>query len=221
MAKKKETVMVICGHNDDQIIGVGGTIAKYAQEGIKVYTVIASYGELSHPHLKPEIITKKRVKESRESDKVLGGAGVFYLGMREKEFLDKAKDEDEREKIKHVLKELIEKYKPSKIFTHSGDDPHIIHRKLHGIVMEIVDETIEKEEVYSFDVWNPIKVKERVAPKMVVDISKTFSKKIEALKLHESQKMTMMSLLWHIYLKAIMNGWSNSCRYAEVFYRLN
>jgi LmbE family N-acetylglucosaminyl deacetylase len=50
---KKGTVLVIVAHNDDHIIGAGGTLAKYAQEGKKVRTIIMSYGESSHPHLKP------------------------------------------------------------------------------------------------------------------------------------------------------------------------
>jgi LmbE family N-acetylglucosaminyl deacetylase len=217
----KRTVMVICAHNDDQIIGAGGTVAKYAKEGKKVVTVIVSYGELSHPHLKPEVITKTRVKESHDSDKILGCSGVVYLGMGESEFMDAVKYRAKRTEIKETIKKLIEKNNPTKIFTHSVDDPHGMHRKVNEIVMEIVKETKIRTDVYSFDVWNPVKIRGRNAPKMVVDITDTFDKKIKALKAHKSQQMTILSLLWNVYMKAVKQGWHNNCKYAEIFYKLN
>lgn len=217
---KAENILVICAHNDDQIIGAGGTMAKYAKEGKKVFTVIISYGELSHPHLKPEVITKTRVEESRKADRILGGAGVFYMGMREPEFLEKMKKKRERKKIKTTLKDIIKKRSPAKIFTHSSDDPHVMHRKVNEIVMEAVKEAKPKADVYSFDVWNVVKVRGRNAPKLVVDITGTFDRKIRAFKAHKSQAMTILSMLWNIYMKAVLKGWANNCRYAEVFYKL-
>ncbi len=216
----KENILVICAHNDDQIIGAGGTIAKYAKEGKKVVTVIVSYGEMSHPHIKPEIITKTRVKESRKSDKILGGAGVVYLGMKEAVFLEKMKNPVAREKIESTVKDLIKKNNPAKIFTHSPDDPHIMHRKVHELVMEIAKKTRIKADIYSFDVWNVVKIKGRNAPKLVVDITDTFDIKIKAFKAHQSQTMTILSTLWNVYMKAVLKGWANNCRYAEVFYKL-
>ncbi|MFA4887817.1 MAG: PIG-L family deacetylase, partial [Candidatus Nanoarchaeia archaeon] len=40
----KETILVFAAHPDDEIIGVGGTIAKYAQEGKDVIVTIFSDG---------------------------------------------------------------------------------------------------------------------------------------------------------------------------------
>ncbi|MBN2112021.1 PIG-L family deacetylase [Candidatus Woesearchaeota archaeon] len=213
---KKDTVIVLCAHNDDQIIGVGGTMAKYAKEGKRVLTIIFSYGETSHPHLKPEVIRRIRVKESLKSDKILGGAGVKYLGLKEGKFADEIK----RKKIEEVIKRLIEKEKPSKVFTHTGDDPHPDHREVNKFVRQLADKKIINCEVYSFEVWNPIKLKKRNAPKLAVDITSTFKKKIEAFKAHESQQMTMLNLLWSVYWRAITRGFKNNCKYAEIFYKI-
>jgi LmbE family N-acetylglucosaminyl deacetylase len=217
---KKDTILVLCAHNDDQIIGVGGTMVKYAREGKKVITVIFSFGELSHPHLKTEVITKTRIKESMESEKILGGSGIKYLGLTEHQCANMLKNEEKKEKIKRIIKKIIEKESPSKIFTHSRDDPHTLHRNVYRLVMETIKEARVGGDVYSFDIWNPIKIRGRNAPKLVVDITRTFSKKIKALKSHKSQKITIISLLWNVYLKAIMQGWKNKCKYAEVFYKI-
>lgn len=217
---QKDAILVLCAHNDDQIIGVGGTMAKYAKEGKKVITVIFSFGELSHPHLKPEVIIRTRIKESMESEKILGGSGIQYLGLTEQQFGSIMKDSAMKDKVMGMIKKIIEREKPSKIFTHSAEDPHLLHRNVHKISMEAISEAGTNADVYSFDIWNPIKLKGRNSPKLVVDITGMFSRKTKALKAHKSQKIAVMSLFWNVYLKAVINGWNNSCRYAEVFHKL-
>jgi len=216
MAKKKETILLICAHNDDQIIGAGGTIAKYAQQGKTVKTVIFSFGEKSHPHLKPEVITKMRVKESQESDRIIGGKGITYLGLKEGAF----PTEIEKKGIMNVMKKIIEKEKPSKIFTHTINDAHPDHRAVHRFVKHLAKRINFKGSIYTFEVWSAVRISKRNLPKLVVDVTETFDKKIKAIQAHASQKMTIISLLWNVYLRAIISGWSNNCKYAEVFYKL-
>ena len=83
---KKQTILVIGAHSDDPAFGAGGTIAKYALEGCKVKSIIFSYGELSHPHLKPEIVAETRAKEAKISDKILGGKGIIFFDVKEGRF---------------------------------------------------------------------------------------------------------------------------------------
>jgi LmbE family N-acetylglucosaminyl deacetylase len=213
---KKEIILILCAHNDDQVFGMGGTIAKYANEGKIVKTVVFSFGEQSHPHLKPEVITKMRVKESLKSDKIIGGKGVTYLGLKEGKF----KEQIEKMGVNAKVRKIIEKEKPTKIFTHSINDAHHDHRAVYHFVKELTDEIKYKGDIYLFGVWSPVRIKNRNLPKMVVDVTKTFSRKIEAIKAHQSQQITIVSLLWNVYAKAIMNGSSHNCKYAEVFYKL-
>jgi len=212
--KKQENILVICAHNDDQIIGAGGTLAKYSKLGKKVNTLIFSFGENSHPHLRPSVIIKTRVKESRKSDKIIGGNGIYYLGLKEGKFLAN------KNKVKQQIKEVIKKHKPSKIFTHSIDDPHPDHRSVFKIMTELINEIKTNCDIYSFGVWNPIRIRKRNLPKLIVDISNTFDKKIKAFNIHKSQKISILSLMWNVYVKAIINGWNNGVKYAEVFYKI-
>ena len=216
MPRKKETIMAICAHNDDQIIGAGGTLAKYARAGKRVRTIIFSFGESSHPHFKRKIIVTQRVKESLKSDKMLGGAGIAYFGLKERYF----EHDFKKKRIAEKLAWIINHEKPATIFTHSADDPHPDHRATHKLVMELAEKQNLNCDIYSFDIWNIVKMFRRNIPKLIVDITATFSLKIKALKVHKSQKLTMISLLWNIYLKAKFNGLYAGCRYAEVFYKL-
>ncbi len=211
-----ENIIIFCAHNDDQVIGCGGTIAKYSKEGKKVMTIIFSYGELSHPHLQRKVVVKTRVKESLKAEKILGGSGIIYLGLDEGKFAQQIKDK----KVDKRLKSMIKEKKPAKIFTHSSDDPHPDHRAVNSIITKILEEMNYKDELYSFDIWNFLQTKKRNTPKLIVDISNTFKKKVEAFKANKSQQITIFTLMGSVYLKAIINGWNNNYKYAEVFRKL-
>jgi len=60
-----DCILFLCAHNDDQIVGAGGTIAKYAKEGRKIVTIIFSFGETSMPYLQEKISRRTRVLESK------------------------------------------------------------------------------------------------------------------------------------------------------------
>ena len=212
-----ESILCLCAHNDDQIIGAGGSLRKYANQGKIIKTIIFSFGQSSHPHLKTKVIVDKRVGESLKADKILGGSGIAYLNMREGHF----KEDFKKKKMKMYLKKVMNELKPTKIFTHSDDDFHPYHKA----IFELVSDMIKKKEiacaVYTFEIWNIIKLKKKRLPKLVEDISETFQTKVDALKAHKSQKATILSLMWNIYLKAITNGFFYGCKYADVFYKIN
>ena len=125
---KPETLLFLCAHNDDQLLGAGGTIAKYTKEGKKIITVIFSFGEMSNP-LEQDIVTRRtRVIESKRVSKILGESELYYLGIKEGKF----KEGIESKKIHEKIQKIIKRIKPNKIFTHSVDDPHPDHKQVHN-----------------------------------------------------------------------------------------
>lgn len=205
----KESILVICAHSDDHILGVGGTMAKYAKEDGEVNTVIVYYGEGSHPWLKRKVTVEMRVKEAQKADKVIGGSGVVFLGLKG----------DFSEEIKKTVRKIIREKMPTKIFTHASDDPHPEHRVVLDTVLGSIDKRMACD-VYSFDIWNPLDFRKREHPKMYVDITNTFKIKLDALRCFKSQWLAMMVLMWNVYASAILNGWKNNCKYAEKFYKV-
>ena len=219
MEEKIPLVMCICAHSDDQIFGPGGTLAKYAREGKKVFTIILSYGEMSHPHFKEEVIIKTRVDESKKADRVLGGDGVIFLGLKEGKFVA---DAHERGMIQK-LAALIKLHHPEKILTHASDDPHPDHRAAFRLVKESYELSEQSCPVYTFDVWTPFSTKKRDAPKLVVDVSDQYSKKLKAISCFRSQLGVLQFLNWYVYARMLIAnsfaGLRRGYRFAEVFYR--
>jgi LmbE family N-acetylglucosaminyl deacetylase len=157
-----------------------------------------------------------RVKEAQEADKFIGSQGVIFLGIEENKF----SEQFVAKKMYQKLKRIILQHKPSRIFTHSIDDPHPDHRATNKLVLETLDRMKYKCEVYMFDVWTILNFKKQHYPKILVDISSTFKTKVKALKMFKSQKIALTSLLWSVYLRAWYQGKLNKTKYAEEFYKI-
>jgi LmbE family N-acetylglucosaminyl deacetylase len=220
MPKKKETSVIFCAHPDDEILGVGGTIAQYAKEGKRTIAVIFSKGEKSHPWMQEKHMHEMRIKESLDAGAIVGTHDTIFLGLRD----SKLSEDLENPEVLARIRAIIEKYKPEKVFTHDQDD--IIypdHRAVHKAVMWVVDAMIQEKAfdgaVYTFNIWF-LSFRKRKTPKLVVDISDTFKKKREALKVFKSQKVALLQLVPFVYAKAFFDGIDADTKYAEMFHKI-
>lgn len=213
MSKNKATI-VFCAHSDDQILGCGGSMAKYSKKDHDIYTIIFSYGENSHFWLKRNFSINMRKKESEAADKIIKGKGVRFFDLKESKF------KENKEETKQRIKSTINSINPVRIFLHSVNDPHPDHNDVNKIVLETIDEMSYKGDVYSFDVWNILSFKNTNNPKLVVNISDTFKIKSKALKCFKSQGLSLLLLLPFIYTKNFVEGFKNNMRFAEVFQKV-
>ena len=81
----KLKLMAVLAHPDDESFGIGGTLAKYADEGIETYLVVATRGERGRFGDIKESPGMELVGKTREAE-LLAAANV--LGIREVSFLD-------------------------------------------------------------------------------------------------------------------------------------
>lgn len=217
----KDTVVVFCAHPDDEVIGAGGTLAKYAKEGKRVVCVIFTDGEASHPWEQKNYIVKKRRLEVNKSAKILGIEKLHHLRLRDGKI-----GEDTKKPIIHeTLVSILKKYKPSKVFTHDADDLLYGHTAVHKAVIPAFDEYndalhhTKKASLLTFNIW-AFHFRKRDVPKLFVDITDTFAQKREALKCHKSQFMALIQLWPVVIIKAIMGGFTHQTKYGEVFSKI-
>ena len=84
-AKKGLRLLCVTAHPDDESLGFGGTLARYAAEGVEVSLVVATRGERgrfgdgSQPHPGPEALGRIREAEARAACDVLGVGDVRFL----------------------------------------------------------------------------------------------------------------------------------------------
>ncbi len=207
-----ERIVVFCAHPDDEVFGAGGTIAKYAQEGKKVTSIIFSYGEDSHPWLQRKVTVKTRVKESKTAGCLLGSSETIFFGLA----AEKLPKSITQRRVERRIKDIILKKQPNKIFVHAGEDSHVAHKAVHKAVMSALDKLKYKCDVYAFNIWGFFGLKSS-SPKLVVDVSKTFRTKIKALYCFKSQRLSLISLIPFVYINAMRTGFNYHCTFAEVF----
>ncbi len=82
-----KTLLAIFAHPDDESFGIGGTLAKYAREGVAVHYLCGTRGESGT--VDPKFlqgyadISELRTTELECASRELGLAGVHYLGFRD------------------------------------------------------------------------------------------------------------------------------------------
>src|ERR1700674_1555227 len=96
-------LMCVLAHPDDESLGTGGALAKYASEGIDTYVVTATRGERgrfddSGVSPGPEIVGRAREAELHAAAQELGVREVALLDYRDAE-LDRANAIDAAETI--------------------------------------------------------------------------------------------------------------------------
>ena len=116
--------MAVLAHPDDESLGVGGTLAKYAAEGVEVSLVTATRGESGrfHGHSEPPehpgavALAAIREAELRAAAATLGVRDLSLLDYRDRE-LDRA---DPREAVP-LLAEHLRRVRPQVVVTFGPD----------------------------------------------------------------------------------------------------
>jgi LmbE family N-acetylglucosaminyl deacetylase len=107
------TLRLACAiaHPDDESLGFGGTLARYAAEGAEVSLIVATrgergrYGDGTAPHPGPEELGKVREAELRAAAEALGVRHVRFLGYRDGA-LDQADAVEASGRVAACLREL-------------------------------------------------------------------------------------------------------------------
>jgi len=82
-----KTLLAVLAHPDDETFGMGGTLALYARQGVDVYLICATRGEVGE--VDPKFlrgfatVAERREAELRCAAEHLGLKGVFFLDYRD------------------------------------------------------------------------------------------------------------------------------------------
>jgi LmbE family N-acetylglucosaminyl deacetylase len=118
-------LMAVLAHPDDESLGVGGTLAKYASDGVDVFLLTATRGERGRyrghrpddrQHPGPLALANIRETEVRAAASALGVREVSLLGYRD-QHLDRA---DPREAVAGIVGHL-RRVRPDVVVTFGPD----------------------------------------------------------------------------------------------------
>ena len=103
-------LLCVAAHPDDESMAMGGTLARYAAEGVETYVLTATRGERGRyrdnsDHPGPEALGRIREAELRAAARELGVRKVRLLDYVDGE-LDKAEPEEASERIAAYIREV-------------------------------------------------------------------------------------------------------------------
>ncbi|HZD11702.1 MAG TPA: PIG-L family deacetylase, partial [Candidatus Binatia bacterium] len=124
----KRTLLAVLAHPDDESFGPGGTLARYAAQGVDVHIVIATNGAagsvVEEYEAAREQLAQVRREEVEAAVEILG-AELHLLGYRDSGYIGDPANEhpealinvDKREAAAEVVR-LIRELRPQVVLTH-------------------------------------------------------------------------------------------------------
>jgi LmbE family N-acetylglucosaminyl deacetylase len=108
--RQARRLLAVFAHPDDETLGVGGTLAKYADAGVEVHLLTATRGEMGwggdeEAYPGPQAFGQLREQELRAAVNVLGLAGVTFLDYIDGE-VDKADAFEVASRIAHHIRRI-------------------------------------------------------------------------------------------------------------------
>ena len=182
----KKRILVVAPHPDDETLGVGGTIAKFAGRGNEVFVLIVS-GHL--PPLYNRDDYEKTVSEAYSAFSILGVSNSEFLEIPATMIGDQPLHE-----VNGRISKIVNNFNPHIVFS-PYPDRHVDHRLVFDSVMVATRpvgigrdiEIVATYETLSETHWNAPNIEPNFTPNWVVDISDHINEKLSALKCYESQ----------------------------------
>lgn len=179
-------VLIIAPHPDDEIIGVGGTIAKRAKAGDEVYVCIVTKGK--SPLFNPDFIEQGR-RECCEADAKLGVKETIFL-----DFPAVMLETIPRYEFNGKVAEVVQNIKPEEVYIPHRGDMQIDHQMVVDATMVAVRPRGDDypKRVYAYETlsetgWNIPNVTNEFIPTVYENITDTYDVKVEAMSVFKSQ----------------------------------
>lgn len=174
-------VLVIAAHPDDELLGVGGTIALHVDRGESVTSVVFSASDLIHE----QGAVRETRMETMEAARVLGVEDIRLL-----DFPDQGLDRFSLVDIIAPLERIVSEVRPQVVYVQYGYDINRDHQILFQAAL-VATRPLEAfiEGIYTFDTASSTEwaFPRTFVPDTWVDISTTLQRKLDAMACYRSE----------------------------------
>lgn len=183
-------VLCVVAHPDDEVLGVGGTLARNADEGNDVHVCILSDGVTSRYRDEEEPVEEieRRRKRAKRACNTLGCSVSLH------EFPDNSFDTVPLLDIVQTVETEIDEHDPEVIYTHHYGDLNIDHelacRAVVTATRPLVGSDVERVlafETLSSSEWSIPGSRNAFQPTSFVDVEGYLQEKSEALQQYEDE----------------------------------
>lgn len=181
-------ILVIAAHPDDEVYGMGGTIAKLSKAGHKVYTLIVTDGCSTQYKGNREIVNIKK-EEAIKANKFLGVEKIIFGNLP-----DMRLDTIPHIEINKIIEDAINKIKPEVVYTHHYGDVNKDHQLVYQSTMVAVRPTYNQcvKRVISYQVpssteWSEQNSINQFSPNIYIEIVDHIERKENAIKIYNTE----------------------------------
>ncbi len=175
-------VLVLAPHPDDDIFGLGGTLAKHRDQGDDVRIIYLCDGRSGTKRATTEIVQdelkKTRRAEAVAATEILGipPGNLTFWGYRDGRLLA-------NKTTTKALMQILADFTPRIVYTPHPSDGHPDHEQTAAVLMRTLKAVGSDfpAEIWSYEVWQPTFVNR------LVDISPVVNQKESAVRAHGSQ----------------------------------
>ena len=132
---EKNTMLIFAPHPDDEVLGVGGTIAKRAAQGWKIVDCIVTSDENYNT----------RRKEAIAANLELGISETVFLDLPELQL-----DRLSHELFTQEIYKVIQKYKPHEVYLPHPGDLHTDHKALTAAAMVAIRAKYDETPMFAY-----------------------------------------------------------------------
>lgn len=191
-----KTVLVVAAHPDDEILGVGGTVARHVAAGDCVYAMILGEGQTSRGEHRADISAEEVSalhKNTLKSAETVGYNEVYFTNFPDNRF-----DSVDLLDIVKAIEKKIRELRPEIIYTHYSGDLNVDHQCTARAVLTATRPIGNYcvQEIYAFETlssseWNfDYSAQQAFCPNMFVDITRYYDKKEQAMQCYVSELCT-------------------------------
>ncbi len=180
-------ILIIAPHMDDEVLGMGGTIARHVAVGDRVHVAIIAHRVYERAY--NEEINKQEMQATLASKEVLGYHEVEFFGLADEQ-LDRCIQD-----ILIPLEGYYNKVKPDILYTNFCGDNNQDHRAVFDAVRVVARPTSAHKvkrvlmyETPSSTDQSPPLIQNMFLPNYYVSIDGFLDKKIKALAIYEREK---------------------------------
>jgi LmbE family N-acetylglucosaminyl deacetylase len=211
----KNKVLVIAVHPDDETLGCGGTILKHKASGDEIHWLICTTIDTNHNYY------ETRENEIEKVSKLYDFDSVHNLRLKTMQV-----DEYSMSELISKISKIINELKPTIIYLPFKGDVHSDHRKIFEASYSCTKsfrytfiKKIYMMETLSETEFAPSVCEDSFIPNVFVDVSEFFEKKIEIMKVFESEMAPHPFPRSERNLRglATLRGATCGCAYAESF----
>lgn len=183
---KKLKMVVVAPHPDDEILGAGGVMSRFADAGGEV-TVVTVAAHM--PPLYPESVHERTVAEARRAHALVGVAESVFL-----DFPAVCIGQTPLHEFNGAIHRAIQRVEPHVVLL-PYPDRHVDHRAVFEGVMVATRpigfgrniKLLAAYETLSETHWNAVHLEPNFTPNWCVDITAVIDKKLAAMGCYESQ----------------------------------